>query len=171
MPSSRRFRTERRSSFRKGAPLLRHAGARRAFTLVEILVVTALLALLAAVILPRFAFGVSDPQTALQRALWAAVDLASGGTPLRLRMVDGALVAEVRLPRSPDVPLGVEDEERWGPVPLNADLPGKGWIAAEPCAVGADGAVSPWTVVGPENAGFAVAVTGRVYPQKLPPKN
>ncbi len=149
----------------------RRKACRKAFTLVELLVVTALLALLAAVILPRFSFGVSDPQTALQRALWAAVELASGGTPLRLRMADGALVAEVRLPRSPDVPPGVEDEERWGPVPLEGALPGSDWSAEEPCTVGPDGAVSPWTVTGPEQTVYAVAVTGRVYPQKSPPKN
>ena len=143
---------------------------RRGFTLVEILVVTALLALLAAVILPRLSFGVSDPHTALQRALWAAVELASGGTPLRLRMAEGTLVAEGRLPRSPDAPPGGEDD-RWAPVPLADPLPGRGWEDEGPCIVGPDGAVSPWSVTAPDGTTYVVAVTGRVYLRKSSPKN
>ena len=143
---------------------------RRGFTLVEILVVTALLALLAAVILPRLSFGVSDPHTALQRALWAAVELASGGMPLRLRMAEGTLVAEVCTPRSPDAPPGAE-EDRWSPVPLAEPLPGRGWEGEGPCIVGSDGAVSPWSVTAPDGTTYVVAVTGRVYPQESSPKN
>ena len=148
----------------------RRKTCRRGVTLVEILVVTALLALLAAVILPRLSFGVSDPHTALQRALWAAVELASGGTPLRLRMAEGTLVAEGRLPRSPDAPPGGEDD-RWAPVPLADPLPGRGWEDEGPCIVGPDGAVSLWSVTAPDGTTYVVAVTGRVYLQESSPKN
>jgi len=140
---------------------------RRAFTLVEIVVVTALLALLAAVVLPRLSFGVMDSQMLLQRYIWAAVDRASGGVPLRLVVRRGRLGAEERVPIASADPEG----EVWKDVSLDVPPPPGFWRASEPCPVGSDGAVGPWAVTAGEGQAYMVAVTGRVYLKKTQEKN
>lgn len=140
---------------------------RRAFTLVEIVVVTALLALLAAVVLPRFSLGVMDSHMLLQRYVWAAVDRASGGVPLRLVVRQGRLGAEERIP----IASADAEGEVWKDVSLDVPPPPGFWRASEHCPVGANGAVGPWAVIAGEGQSYMVAVTGRVYLKKTQETN
>ena len=74
---------------------------RNGFTFIEILIVTAIIGIMAVMVMPRYFFPLVTPLRSMQRAVTEITDMALGGHTVRLRMEPlersdrGRLIAEV----------------------------------------------------------------------------
>ncbi|MCR4819481.1 MAG: prepilin-type N-terminal cleavage/methylation domain-containing protein [Fretibacterium sp.] len=156
---------------------------RRGFTLIEIMVVLAIVGVMAVVLLPRIFFYFEPPLVLLQRSVEEAQGLALSGVPVRfvlkpMREKRGSVVAEVLLKQEPEKGslsefLGTagpkEDVLVWKPFELSHPLEGEGW-RMEPETVNffTDGSCTParfsWTEPGStysrKVSSFLLTVTG-----------
>jgi prepilin-type N-terminal cleavage/methylation domain-containing protein len=154
----------------------------RGFTLIEIMVVLAIVGVMATVLLPRITFYFEPPLVLLQRSVEEAQGLALSGVSVRfvlkpVREQRGSIVVEALLKQEPEKgslreflgTAGPEDDVLvWKPVKLSHPLEGEGW-RMEPEMVNffTDGSCTParlsWTEPGTygRNAkSFLLTVTG-----------
>ena len=155
---------------------------RRGFTLIEIMVVLAIVGVMATILLPRITFYFEPPLVLLQRSVEEAQGLALSGVSVRfvmnpVREHRGSIGAEALLKQEPEKGslrefLGTagpeEDVLVWKPVKLSHPLEGEGW-RMEPETVNffTDGSCTParlsWVEPGTYGRGaksYLITVTG-----------
>ncbi|MCR5346833.1 MAG: prepilin-type N-terminal cleavage/methylation domain-containing protein [Fretibacterium sp.] len=170
----------------RGAKPLSRRGAkplsRRGFTLIEIMLVLAIVGVMAVVLLPRIGFYFEPPLVLLQRSVEEAQELALSGVSVRfvLKPVHGkrgTVEAEVLLKEEPEKGslsefLGTaapkEDKLVWKPAKFSHPLDGEGWrMDPETVNFFTDGSCTParisWADPGYSSRGsvsFLLTVTG-----------
>ena len=157
-------------------------GRRRGFTLIEIMIVLAIVGMMAATLLPRMSFYFEPPLTVFQRGVEEAQGLALSGasvrfvlTPVRARR--GQIVVEALLRQEPDKNslrsfLGTAGPDEgvlaWTPVRLSHPPVGEGWrMEPETVYFFTDGSCTParlsWAEPGTSErdaSEFLLTVTG-----------
>ena len=96
---------------------------RRAFTMIELIVIVAILGMLAVLVIPRISW-MEPPKQVLQRAFIEAVDMARNGVSIRFRVDvenNGSIVTEIL----------TKDKEKmvstWKAIDMRWKPEGKGW--------------------------------------------
>ena len=96
---------------------------RRAFTMIELIMIVAILALLAVMIIPRISW-IEPPKRVLQRAFIEAVDMARNGASIRFRVDienEGVIVPEILTKDKEKM------ESTWKTFGMRWKPEGKGW--------------------------------------------
>ena len=155
----------------------------RGFTLIEIMVVLAIVGVMATVLLPRITFYFEPPLVLLQRSVEEAQGLALSGVSVRfvlkpVREQRGSIVVEALLKQEPEKgslreflgTAGPEDDVLvWKPVKLSHPPEGEGWrMKPETVNFFTDGSCTParlsWTEPGAsfsrKVSSFVLTVTG-----------
>ena len=159
---------------------------RTGFTLMEIMIVFAIVGLIAAVALPRISFYFEPPSSLLQRSIEEARDLALNGVSIRFTLKPtrdshrGQILAEALLQQEVEKDslsafLGTADPNAsvlvWKPVQLKYPMAGDGW-SIEPNIIYfyTDGSCTPAKIswldagaVGSRAQNFLLTVTGYCF--------
>ena len=139
---------------------------RRAFTMIEIIIIVLILGLLAALIIPRMTW-MEPPKRVLQRAFIEAVDMARNGVSIRFRVDidnDRSIVSEIL----------TKDEEKlestWKAFEMRWKTEGKGWtFNPELIYFFQDGTCTPARIswgAHPYTENYLLTVTGYLFENK-----
>lgn len=152
---------------------------RSGFTLIEMMIVVAFIALMATMVLPRRYTMLESPMNSLRRAMAEVSDLALSGKTVRLRLdhpdrVDrGQILAEI-LTKVPDRFESEKFTLEWKPLQMRYPIPGEDW-ATEPEIIYfyADGTSTPARIWRAEkgsstekNDAVLLTVTGFLFEEK-----
>ena len=129
------------------------------FTMVELIVVVAIIGILAAMVVPKLVLSTPAPEFLLGRAVQEIQDRAANEGTLRLRVVDKRIVCE-RIAR---------EAGGWKETPLKWLPADSGWRADPPqCYFFSDGSCTPWVLYlsrEEHERKFILSVTGFVSEQ------
>ena len=157
---------------------------RSAFTLIEIMIVLAIVGLLAGMVVPRIFRYREPPAVRLQRTVEEASNYALSGVSIRLKLEPvesgghgsvrrGRIAAEV-LARAEDPAVPGREKLAWSPVRLTYPPEGEGWrLDPEIVYFYTDGSCTParisWTQPGAPDSDaetFLLTVTGYLFEQE-----
>lgn len=131
------------------------------FTLVELVIVIALIGLVSFILFPRISTETGNVTLLLQRAVYEAMDAASKGYPVRFVIAPkGNLRAEV-------LSITEEQQEKWEKTEFKWLPKNAGWKSEmKVFYIYSDGTCSPWNLVlekKDQRTVYLVSVTGHVY--------
>jgi len=149
-------------------PGCRFGCRRKGFTLIELIVTMVLIGTVALLIFPRIGAETGNETILLQRAVYEAMNITSGGTSLRLTVgPKGRLICEVLETDKDGNPVWKRGKLKWLPS-------GEGWESesGHPFLVFQDGTCTPWSVRFTEKmkkVDYLISVVGHVYETKGSP--
>ncbi len=130
------------------------------FTMIEIVVVVAIIGILASMVVPKLVLSTPAPEFLLGRAIQEMQDRAADEGTLRLRVLDGRIVCE-KISR---------EAGGWKETPLRWLPVDSGWKADPPqCYFFSDGSCTPWNLYisrEEHERKFILSVTGFLTEQR-----
>ena len=107
-------------------------GSRAGFTLIEIMIVVAIIGMMAVMVLPKNILSFGTPLRSMQRSIIEITDLALSGYSVRLRMEpldrsDRGRIAVEALTRVEDRFDPAKHTLEWMPVQMDRPIEGEGW--------------------------------------------
>lgn len=153
--------------------------ARQGFTLIEVMLVVAFIALMATMVLPKRLFSLESPMNALQRTVAEISDLALDGNTVRLRVdflerSDRGQIWVEALTKVPDRFQADKHTLEWQPLKVRYPLQGEDWrLEPEIVYFYSDGTCTPARILRApkdesitEGEAVLLTVTGFLFEEK-----